>query len=245
MNFITEPVYLVQGKQHITSLWRASSKSRGLALYKSLFEHWFAVSPGHLSKWVHDDSGHNKKPHPMSSVPPQSRFDHFSHTVFKDMLSGPDLPLMCTRFALRLCEGLAKLDLPRNSTSLQLPDLETFFEKVLAKANTESLWGTDFIEDSTFLEDYSGFAHRLHYFTCRLPRWLVSKAYAQRDRALAALKQWQSRSASGKVAPWNEGEYDAMRWGSKPMRHWGEEFMRMDGATPEDLASTHLTVAWA
>ncbi|KAF2867537.1 cytochrome P450 [Massariosphaeria phaeospora] len=243
LDLITEPVYLVQGKRHISSLWKVSAKSRSLALHNMLFTNWFGMSAKTTSKYMEDDSGYGRKSHPSSIVKPQNRMDRLSHAVFKDVLSGPDSAGVCSRFTAGLCERLVSLDISDNWRHMR--DFEAFIELHMTPPNTESLWGAHLTRDSSFNKDFWGFNNSLHYFSMRLPRWLIPQTYARRDRMLKAFRQWQFHGRKNNVAPWEEDEYNPQYWGSRLIRKWQKEFLRMDDANENDLASVHLTFSWA
>ncbi|KAH8702826.1 cytochrome P450 [Phaeosphaeriaceae sp. PMI808] len=245
MNLITDTINVIQGKEYITDLWKYSSRSRALALHAPLLKLWFAMPQKMIEKYVTDDSGYGSKPHPLSSVKPQNRTDRLSHLVFKDVLSGPDTTSLCSRFVFCLYNQLEKLELSTNWTSQT--DFVTFVKDPLMVANTEALWGTHLTRTSDFCEDLSNLLKKLHYFTYRLPEWLVPKAFARRARLIHGLCQWQSflLDSNLDVSPWEDKNYDALKWGSARIRKWQTEFLQMDGADAESLASVHLTFAWA
>jgi hypothetical protein len=246
MDLATESVHLIQGKEYITRLWRVSSSSRALALHVFLFKHWFAMPQKLIDSYLADDSGYGPKPHPMSTVKPQNRTDRLSHLVFKDVLSGPDTASLCGRFVSRLCNELNKSNINKSWTSR--PDFVAFFQDALTVANTESLWGTRLTENSNFCGDITKMIKYMRFFTYRLPRWLIPRAFARRDGLLHDLRQWQSFGTTDTnrgVVPWEDDNYDAMKYGSKRIRKWQTEFLQMDDADADGLASVHLTFVWA
>lgn len=245
MDLVTETVHLVQGKEYVNRLWRHSFSSRALALHVYLFKHWFAMPPKIIEKYLADDSGSGPKSHPLSSVEIQNRTDRLSHSVFKDVLSGSDTVSLCQRYVLRLCNALNQSDVSKSWTSQ--PDLVAFVRGAMTLANTEALWGTHLTETSNFCEDLTEFFKDTRKFTYRLPRWLIPKAFARRERLLSDLHRWQSfaTGVDAHIAPWEDNEYNDEKWGSKRLRKWQADFLEMDDADASGLASVHLTFAWA
>lgn len=245
MDLVTGTVHLVQGKEHINRLWRYSSGSRTLALHVFLFKNWFAMPQKIIDKYLADDSGSGPKSHPLSSVQAQNRTDRLSHSVFKDVLSGPDTTSLCQRFVLRLCSALSESDTSKIWKSQ--PDLAAFVQDAVKLANTEALWGTHLTKTSSFCGDLGEFFKDTRKFTYKLPRWLIPKAFARRERLLTDLHRWQSfaTGVDGHIAPWEDNDYNDGKWGSKRLRKWQSDFLKMDDADAAGLASVHLTFAWA
>ncbi|KAL5465261.1 hypothetical protein PMIN06_000742 [Paraphaeosphaeria minitans] len=198
-----------------------------------------------IDKYLADDSGSGPKSHHLSSVETQNRTDRLSHSVFKDVLSGSDTASLCQRYVLRLCNALDQSDITESWTSQ--PDLVNFVGGALTLANTEALWGTHLTETSNFCDDLIKFFKDTQIFTYRLPRWLIPKAFARRERLLSDLHRWQSfaTGVDGHIAPWEDNEYNDGKWGSKRLRKWQADFLGMDDADATGLASVHLTFAWA
>ena len=74
---------------------------------------------------------------------------------------------------------------------VELPDLNDFWRSQIVDAAIKALFGTHFLRlNPGFPNDFWTYIADISTLMMGLPRWVTPKAYADRDRVLAPLKQW-------------------------------------------------------
>lgn len=124
------------------------------------------------------------------------RMDHVQMTHIRQHVTGSGLVNMSNKFYERLRHNIKKDVVPSSDTEwVDISDLFAFVQNHVTIAITETLMGTDITEQySNINTDQWTFIDRANEIVMGLPRSVIPAAYNARDRLLANLKIWDSKS---------------------------------------------------
>ncbi|KAH9983420.1 hypothetical protein F4779DRAFT_640505, partial [Xylariaceae sp. FL0662B] len=76
---------------------------------------------------------------------------------------------------------------------LELPDLYQFLQSYVFRSSVETIMGSKILNlNPSMTEDFWTFNYKIPAFLRCLPRWIIPKAYASRDRLLSGIKKWHA-----------------------------------------------------
>lgn len=129
-----------------------------------------------------------------------------SHALNHRLLVGHGAKALTSRFQTLFADMMAgKRDVVGVAGAEGVEDdLLRFFRHDVGKVALDAVFGPALLEQSPgFLEDFWTFDEYVPAFLARVPRFLVSKAYGARQRALDALRTWQDHEFGG-AARWEK-----------------------------------------
>lgn len=120
--------------------------------------------------------------------------DHVQMAHIRKHVTGTGLVQMSKKVYERLHVNIGKT-VPHDGSWSHIPDLFAFVQDQVTIAITETLMGTDILEQySEMIKDQWTFMDRSIEIVMGLPRSIVSGAYDARDRLLVNLKRWNAKS---------------------------------------------------
>ncbi|KAI4950286.1 hypothetical protein J4E91_004943 [Alternaria rosae] len=127
---------------------------------------------------------------------PESNTDYIQTTHIRQHTTGTNLGLLVQRLfdvmKRTISETLASTP---DGTWHEIPDLYAFLEYHLSYGITETLLGTSIIESyPEIITDLWIHIEATDQFFMGLPRFVIPKAYAARDRLLSAIRKWTIKS---------------------------------------------------
>ena len=192
-----------------------------------------------------DTSGISHNPAPSSNVEPQDRIHFLRHAAAVKYFNTTNVRDMTQRFLEQLGSQFAdRSDI--GSEWVTLPDFSQFVQKEVFKAATYAMCGPYLCSlNPTFVDDFNDYIAYLPVYASAIPRWMSPKAYAVRDKLLAAYKRWH-RFALEK-SPLDDGSNETWEpyWGTRLVK---ERFMyssKMAKMTPSACAAEDLGLLFA
>ncbi|KAI4911326.1 hypothetical protein J4E85_011235 [Alternaria conjuncta] len=127
---------------------------------------------------------------------PESNTDYIQTTHIRQHTTGSNLGLLVQRLfdvmKRTISETLASTP---DGTWREIPDLYAFLEYHLSYGITETLLGSSIIESyPEIIPDLWVHIEATDHFFMGLPRFVIPKAYAARDRLLSAIRKWTIKS---------------------------------------------------
>ncbi|RKK83075.1 hypothetical protein BFJ63_vAg12946 [Fusarium oxysporum f. sp. narcissi] len=179
-----EPMYFIPHGQPIIELFKASrhltTKSLGVMTVRDAF----GLPECDMPIYVDEDSefGH---------VDPLKRFDFVQHRDLHALLTGGPLNSMTAKFVEVYSDIIEKDTRLNEDDWTEVDDLYEWLKNNLLRAAITALCGDKFLEISpNFLEDFWLFDYHLPSLFKRMPRWLVPKSYAARDKCVESMLRY-------------------------------------------------------
>lgn len=244
IKLFTTEVTLVRGMQDIKQLWRQSSCSSSTVIFSFVLRYMFGMHKKAASRYVLDDSGAGAQPHPDSNIAEHNRVDYNTHKALHRFLEGTGLAPLFERFHKRLAQRLDNL--PVREEWVEMDDLVSFLTTELLWANLDAMCSPTMLQvNPEFPRLFWEYNEWVAWFSKGIPRILMWRGYAVRDKLLDCVKAWHRHAAeqtrrSGVEQP---GEEDPF-WGSKFFRERRETLAAVDNYDDDALASEDLASIW-
>lgn len=108
-------------------------------------------------------------------------------------MSGTGLADLGSRFMTFLEIELNALDIGEEWS--QIDDLYALVQNVAFRASVTAIFGPHLLRlNPTFVEDYWKYEEGVPQLFQDLPRWMISKTYAVRDKLIGGLSKWHSHA---------------------------------------------------
>ncbi|KAL1639426.1 Multidrug resistance protein [Diplodia intermedia] len=210
----------------------------------------FGMGKQAASRYRLDDSGANAIPRPESRVLPHNRIDYHTHRELQRFLLGSGLTPLFDRFQRAFSARLARLD-PGNGADdtggwVEKPDFFEFMALELTPATITAMCGPALLRLSPdFPRLFWEYNEWVPSFVKGLPRFLIPRAYAVRERLLTSIKAWHcyATQESDKLETKPTGEEDPF-WGAKYFRDRQKTLLAVDDYDEDALASEDLGSIW-
>ena len=182
-------------------------------------ENLFNMPKHCLEMFVKDDSGILAKPRPGSNVAPHNRVDFRSHTVFANFMAGEGISHVYNRWKDAFQNRLEALNLDENWRDES--DFTTFWVDVFGDALIEAFVGRTLLSvNPSLTRDLLEYDRSVPDLSRLLPRWIIPKAYAIRDKVYKTVEQWHQISRSLLK------DFDGVDLDAEPERYWDLRFIR-------------------
>ncbi|KAI9876361.1 MAG: hypothetical protein M1830_006662 [Pleopsidium flavum] len=245
VKLLTSNLYLLQGADNITTLWKHSSVSTATAIHSFCLTHFFGMPKKAVDIYTLDDSGSFHQPYPDSKVKPNNRVDYHTNQSLLRFLGGPGLAPFFERFVTGLSKRLYSLNIEDEWT--ELPDFLEFFQLEMTPVVIEAVCGPVIMcHNPDFARDFWKYNLWVSALSKGLPRFMIPEAYRIRDKILIDIKQWHAYARThfdkSKIGP--DGDADPY-WGSEFIRARQDMFLSMDDFDYDALASSDFGAIWA
>ncbi|KAI9879878.1 MAG: hypothetical protein M1830_006730 [Pleopsidium flavum] len=191
-----------------------------------------------------DDSGINPQPHPSSNTPFKDRYYFHTRRETVGFFNGPGLKHFGNRFQELLRKQISQLEIGHDWN--EFADLYSFIQNLLISPAIEAMCGPTLIgQNPTFVDDFWKFDSNMLYFFRGCPRWLAQRAWKNRDRFLASLKNWHAYARENFEESCIEADGHDRFYGSPLMRSRQSYLPRIDPLDADALASQDLGLIWA
>jgi hypothetical protein len=159
----------------LKALWKRSSEMSANGTFYYTLRHVFGMAAKPSLRYLLDDSGLSAHPRSESNVASHNRVGYLNHRLFNDLLLGPGLPPLWTRFE----NGLAKFISKRSSIAgwTENADFLEIFTLELTKVSLEALCGPLLLEiDPDFPRRFGSIAavYRISFVAYRAS-WCLSR----------------------------------------------------------------------
>ncbi|CAO2647700.1 Nn.00g086220.m01.CDS01 [Neocucurbitaria sp. VM-36] len=126
----------------------------------------------------------------------QSNTDHIQTTHIRQHTTGPGLVSLDKRLFDTLKRSVAQAIRPQaDSEWTEISDLYAFFEHHVTLAIAETLLGSAIVQSyPEIISDLWIHIEHTDHFFMGLPRFMIPKAYAARDRLLKNIRNWSTKS---------------------------------------------------
>ena len=128
-----------------------------------------------------------------------------------------------------------------------MPDLFPFFQDIVGTPTLLSIFGPSiFRVYPTFAEDIFHYDKLFPRYATGLPRSIMRKEYAFRDRLVKRIMDWYAYARENFDVSESDGDGDGDPvWGSALMKHRQDTILKVDNHDDEALARLDLGLAWA
>lgn len=159
-----------------------------------------------------DNSGIHLKPLPGSETPPEKRLRFISHQHFQsELLGGAGLGELSRQFIRQLALRISVKSNAIGDQWSQLPDLYEFVKTEAFVATTIALCGEHIFKiNPDLVEDFWVFDSWLPYIMKKVPRWIVPKAFASRDKNHANILKWHQ--AARQLVDFSDDNFKDVLW---------------------------------
>ena len=236
-------MYFVSGAENIKTIFKNEHVALPVGAGVIVFlKNIFALPPSALKIFEADDSGMRTHPTPWSTVNEDYRIYHLTHKMTTQLMSGPGLKPLASRFSANLSSLIRNMDVSLDWQDL--PDMYSFIRGPVFRAAVESMCGPNILLiNPTFERDFWDFDDHVLHLLKRYPRWLVPHAWKSREKCIQAVANWH-HYAKDACQNLDTKEYEP-QFGAKHMRARQLCFSRMKGMTAAALATLDLGILWA
>lgn len=238
-------VFIVSGRENVAAIWRNSTWINSKASVCLVIHQVFKTPRQAMEAYYSDDSGINIRPHPGTTVNAKDRIFHLTHKVLNNLLTGPGLKPLTTRFEANLRRQFSNDEIGHEWK--EYPDLYLFMRTKIFRAAVESMCGPYLLRLSpTFVDDFWEFDHHILNFFKRFPRFMMPKAFSARENCLQAIRQWHQFANEHREESSSESGDDAdTAFGTKQLRARQDYFLKMEHMNADAIASADLGLIWA
>lgn len=207
----------------------------------------FGLSPEDLALYMRDGSGSGSKPRDgWENIEPDHRIFYHLHRDLHALLNGGPLDRITERFIDNYTTRLRTTLLVGDEWTA-LPDLFAFLRTEMFHAACTAFVGEHFLAlNPNACRDFWEFDSHVLTFIRRTPRWMAPKAYAARDRLVAAVQAWRAYArehADYRDPALADADHDPY-WGARLMRARAEMFDQV-GFSAHGAATMDLGFLWA
>ncbi|KAI1368064.1 cytochrome P450 [Xylaria arbuscula] len=246
VKILNQEFYVVSGVDNLKALFKASSACTSIPFVKFALGHAFGLPARALKLFDKDDSGGNPVPHPHSTVEARNRIDYRVHDSLTRFLEGKGLPSFWNRFAAKITQRLHAMHSRIGADWTYQPDLMKVVGDEATVAILDALCGPYLLAlNPDFLESFWNFDRNLQTYLQGIPWFLAPRAYAERKRALNAVKTWQQHARDHFTESSIGADGDDPFWGCSFFRERQKMFLEMDGFDHAAIASQDFGAIWA
>ncbi|RAK90845.1 cytochrome P450 [Aspergillus costaricaensis CBS 115574] len=239
---LTQTLYIFQGTETIGSILKERSLSL-FAVHAILLRRVFGLPPSALRIYAHDNSGGFPRPYPESNVKPQNRIEYLIRHTNQRLLLGAGFAPFVKRFQSTLTERLQALSI--RSHWVELDDFVQLFNNDFTASMMDALCGKYLIrQHPNFAINLFTLDDNIWKMLVGVPRFLAPRAYAARDAALGALKDWNTWAQEHFDPAAVDSDGDDPVWGSKYWRDRVDAFQQIEGFDADVIAMHDLAVIW-
>jgi hypothetical protein len=248
IRILNQKVYYVSGAENVLSMFRGSRDLTTVPSSILVLENAFG-SPAEARKiFSRDNTGIFTQPLEGSNpLEPHNRIFHLVHKTLHNNLSGSGLADLASRYMTYLEIELSKLDVGYDEWA-DVPDFYALLQRAVFEASTTAVCGPHLSRlNPDFTADFWEFdAHAMTGLFKNLPRWLIPKSFAIRDKLKASIAKWH-KFAHEKF-DWSDEELAKEEWeefyGSKLMRDRQKDYRGVEGMDDEARAANDLGMIW-
>ncbi|GME61257.1 nacht and ankyrin domain protein [Neofusicoccum parvum] len=240
-------------KKNIEELWDQSRLSSSTAIFSFVLRNMFGMAKAPARRYMLDNSGSGVRAHPKSNVLPHNRIDYRTHLCLQQFLLGSGLVPLFDRFHRLFSARLERLDVGLDSW-VEMPDFVEFMALEITPATVTAMCGPVLLQLSPdFPRLFWEYNDWIPSFSKGLPRFLIPRAYAVRDKLLGTIKAWHQYATEqtskldtkpdGEAIGEANGEADAF-WGSKFFRERQQTLLAVDDYDADAIASEDFGSIW-
>ncbi|EOD52225.1 putative abc transporter cdr4 protein [Neofusicoccum parvum UCRNP2] len=240
-------------KKNIEELWDQSRLSSSTAIFSFVLRNMFGMAKAPARRYMLDNSGSGVRAHPKSNVLPHNRIDYRTHLCLQQFLLGSGLVPLFDRFHRLFSARLERLDVGLDSW-VEMPDFVDFMAMEITPATVTAMCGPVLLQLSPdFPRLFWEYNDWIPSFSKGLPRFLIPRAYAVRDKLLGTIKAWHQYATEqtskldtkpdGEAIGEANGEADAF-WGSKFFRERQQTLLAVDDYDADAIASEDFGSIW-
>ncbi|KAI0105052.1 cytochrome P450 [Nemania sp. FL0031] len=246
VKILNQEFYVIRGPENVRALFKGSWACTSIPFVKFALGHAFGLPSKALSLFDKDDSGGSHVPHPGSTIEARNRIDYRVHESLTRFLEGKGLSPFWNRFADNIMQRLHAMHDRTGSDWDYHDDLMKVVGDEATVSILNALCGPYLLAlNPDFLESFWNFDRNLQTYLQGLPWFLAPRAYADRKRALNAVKAWQQHARDHFTESAIDAGGDDPFWGCSFFRERQKMFLEMDGFDYAAIASQDFGAIWA
>jgi hypothetical protein len=245
----SEKIYFISGTENLQTIFSKSRdlSTKALALVALVSAH--GMPPADAKVYEADNSGIHLKPLPRSSTPPEKRLRFISHHHFQsELLGGAGLGELSRQFIRQFATRISERSQEVGDQWSHLPDLYDFVKSETFVATTIALCGEHIFKiNPNLAEDFWSHDSWLPCILRKVPRWVIPRAFASRDKNHENIMKWH-KLARELVDCSDEKLKDVLWepvWGARIMRKRAEMYKHVEEISPAGRAASDLGMIWA
>jgi hypothetical protein len=245
----SEKIYFISGTENLQTIFGKSRdlSTKALALVALVSAH--GMPPADAKVYEADNSGIHLKPLSRSSTPPEKRLRFISHHHFQSELLGEaGLGELSRQFIRQFATRISERSQEIGDQWSHLPDLYDFVKSETFVATTIALCGEHIFKiNPNLAEDFWSHDSWLPCILRKVPRWVVPRAFASRDKNHENIMKWH-KLARELVDCSDEKLKDVLWepvWGARIMRKRAEMYKHVEEISPAGRAASDLGMIWA
>ncbi|KAI3334168.1 cytochrome P450 [Ustulina deusta] len=246
VKILHQEFYVVRGPENVKALFKGSWACTSIPFVKFALGHAFGLPAKALSLFDKDDSGGIHVPHPDSAVEARNRIDYRVHESLVRFLEGKGLGPFWNRFVDNITQRLHAMHDRIEPDWIYHPDLMKMVGDEATVSIIDALCGPYLLAlNPDFLESFWNFDRNLQTYLQGIPWFLAPRAYADREKALNAVKVWQQHARDHFTESAIGADGDDPFWGCSFFRERHQMFLEMDGFDYAAIASQDFGAIWA
>jgi hypothetical protein len=244
-----EKIYFISGTENLQTIFSKSRdlSTKALALVALVSAH--GMPPADAKVYEADNSGIHLKPLPGSNTPPEKRLRFLSHHHFQsELLGGAGLGELSRQFIRQFAIRITERSQEIGDHWSHLPDLYDFVKSETFVATTIALCGEHIFKiNPNLAEDFWSHDSWLPYILRKVPRWIIPRAFASRDKNHENILKWHKRARE--LVDCSDERMKDVLWepvcGARIMRKRAEMYKHVNEISPAGRAASDLGMIWA
>ena len=244
---LNRKLHFISGHESFLAIFKGSRDLTTAPASILVLENAFGSPASARHVFERDNTGVSSQPLEGSNdLEPHNRVFAITHRSLHGHLQGIGLKELAARFLYFLEAELSALDIgPDEWTAI--PDFYDLLKKSIFKASTTALCGPTLFElNPDLTDDFWEFDTHIAKLFKNLPRWMIPRSFAVRDKMKASITKWHLY-AGERFDPDDEA-LQKLEWeelfGTRLMRMRQTDFAGVDGLNEDAIAASDLGMIW-
>ncbi|KAK0125683.1 hypothetical protein ONS95_000314 [Cadophora gregata] len=240
-------LHFISGAESVLAIFKGSRDLTTAPASIRVLENAFGSPASVRHVYTRDNTGVFTQPLEDSNpLEPHNRIFAITHKSLHGLLQGNGLKELAARFMYFLEAELSALDVGHDEWT-NIPDFYDLVKKSVFKASTTALCGpTLFKLNPELTDDFWEFDVHMPMLFKNLPRWVIPRAFAIRDKLKASISKWHAYAEER--FDHEDEALQKLEWeelfGTRLMRSRHVEFLAVDGFNEDAAAASDLGMLW-
>ncbi|PVH80017.1 cytochrome P450 [Cadophora sp. DSE1049] len=244
---LNRKLHFISGSESVLAIFKGSRDLTTAPASILVLENAFGSPASTRHVFERDNTGVFTQPlEGSNNLEPHNRVFAITHRSLHGHLQGTGLKELATRFMYFLEAELSALDISHDEWTA-VPDFYDLLKKSVFKASTIALCGPTLFElNPELTDDFWEFDTHIAKLFKNLPRWLIPRSFAVRDKLKASISKWHVYA--GERFDHGDEALQNLEWeelfGTRLMRTRQTDFASIDGYNEEAIAASDLGMIW-
>ncbi|KAH7419535.1 cytochrome P450 [Cadophora sp. MPI-SDFR-AT-0126] len=244
---LNKKLHFISGSESVLAIFKGSRDLTTAPASILVLQNAFGSPASTRHVFERDNTGVSTQPLEGSNdLEPHNRIFAITHRSLHGHLQGIGLKELATRFMYFLEAELSALDIGHDGWTA-IPDFYDLLKKSVFRASTIALCGPTLFElNPELTDDFWEFDTHIANLFKNLPRWMIPRSFAVRDKLKASITKWHLYA--GERFDHDDEGLQKLEWeelfGTRLMRSRQVEFAAIDDYTEEGAAASDLGMIW-